>query len=171
MSCDVDRRHFWDPVLLWRRGGSLSSDWTPSLGTSICQRMRPWKEKKKKSTATATQDLSRPATYTTAQGKARSPTHWAWNYRFISLCHNRELPEQLCSLMSPYLLHLFFQLPLSSARFVLIFSKSNTKTSPAKLSKSSQKKWFINFSIFFFGLFCLFYGHSPRHVEVPKLGV
>ena len=33
---------------LWRIAGSCSSDWTPSLGTSICCRYSPKKTKKKK---------------------------------------------------------------------------------------------------------------------------
>ena len=44
VSCGVGCRHSWDPTLLWLW---CSSDWTHSLGTSICRRCRPGKAKKK----------------------------------------------------------------------------------------------------------------------------
>ena len=50
MSCGVGRRHGWDPVLqwLWYRPEAETLDLTPSLGTSICLKCGPEKERKKK---------------------------------------------------------------------------------------------------------------------------
>ena len=38
--------------------GSCSSDWTPSLGTSICYRYNPEREKKKKNTSSSGQNTA-----------------------------------------------------------------------------------------------------------------
>ena len=47
MSCDVGHRRGSDPTLLWPRLAATSSNWTPSLGTSICYGCGPEKTKKK----------------------------------------------------------------------------------------------------------------------------
>ena len=49
MSCGVDCRHGSDLawLCLWCRARSCSSDWTPSLGTSICWEYGPKKNKNK----------------------------------------------------------------------------------------------------------------------------
>ena len=47
MSCGVGHRRSSDPKLLWLWAGSYSSNWTPSLGTSICRGCGPKKTKRK----------------------------------------------------------------------------------------------------------------------------
>ena len=47
-KCNLDLALLW----LWYRAGSCSSDSNPSLGTSICQRCSPKKQKKKKKAGT-----------------------------------------------------------------------------------------------------------------------
>ena len=65
MSCGVGCRRGSDPALLWLwcRLGSYSSDWTPSLGTSICRGSGPRNSKKTKKQKNKTKQKKRASCF------------------------------------------------------------------------------------------------------------